>query len=201
MGGISSCYGSQLASADDELALSASPVLLHIYDVAPSSPMQLLNRLLSVWGTGAFHAGVEVYQQEWGFGGCGIYSCMPLTAPGHAYHESVPIGETKMTQQGVQRLLRRLHSQWRGSSYDLLQRNCCHFADILCRELTGLPAPAHIKSLALTGIAVQRVASQALPGTSAGLLAGLAVRACGSGSCDSCRSGGIVSSLEKPRKS
>lgn len=127
-------------------------VTLHIYDVAQD--IKLLNRLLSVWGTGAFHAGVEVYDKEWSFGSCGLFCNNPMAAKGHAYKESVPIGHTTMSEQQVLALLRRLNKLWNGSEYNLLKRNCCHFSDALCKELTGQAVPARIQTLAATGAAI-----------------------------------------------
>jgi hypothetical protein len=42
--------------------------MLHIYDLGHDDKIQGVNALLKVMGTGAFHAGVEVYQEEWSFG-------------------------------------------------------------------------------------------------------------------------------------
>lgn len=40
----------------------------------------------------------------------------------------------------IKEIVARLKRAWAGTSYDLLQRNCCHFCEQLCAEL-GVPPP------------------------------------------------------------
>lgn len=130
-------------------------VTLHIYDVDCSSGMQALNRVLSMWGTGAFHAGVEVFGREWSFGSPGgIYTSVPRCCEEHHYFESVPMGHTTMVRKQFNKLIQVLQMEWRGCEYDVLTRNCCHFADELCKRITGNSVPNRIMSLAGAGAAI-----------------------------------------------
>eukprot|EP00438_Fugacium_kawagutii_P024707 Skav235547 [mRNA] locus=scaffold3067:235190:241325:+ [translate_table: standard] len=86
---------------------------------APSSGSEDLGRQLAgvnmfckAIGTGAFHAGVEVYQTEWSYGG----SCNGPTGTG--IFCCPPKGQ----------LINKLKLEWKGQQYDLLRHNCCHFA-------------------------------------------------------------------------
>ena len=48
----------------------------------------------------------------------------------------------------IERRLARLVATWPGDAYALLQRNCCHFCDALCRSLGVGPIPAWVNGLA-----------------------------------------------------
>eukprot|EP00913_Durusdinium_trenchii_P011169 g10490.t1 len=52
-------------------------------------------------------------------------------------------------------LLTTLAQDWRGSDYDVLNRNCCHFSDALCRHLEVGPIPCWVTNLAGAGAKVE----------------------------------------------
>ena len=54
---------------------------------------------------------------------------------GRRYKESIPMGETALDSADIDELLADMSREWAGSSYDLLHKNCCHFADALCTAL------------------------------------------------------------------
>ena len=56
------------------------------------------------------------------------------------------IGETSLGAQEVQELVQQLGSEYKGTSYHLLERNCNHFSNELCTKLTGRPAPSWVRS-------------------------------------------------------
>jgi hypothetical protein len=45
------------------------------------------------------------------------------------------MGETALDSADIDELLADMSREWAGSSYDLLHKNCCHFADALCTAL------------------------------------------------------------------
>merc|ERR1712205_191880 len=45
------------------------------------------------------------------------------------------MGDTKASPQEVCSRLAELEQEWLGNSYDLLERNCVHFAEALCCDL------------------------------------------------------------------
>lgn len=81
----------------------------------------------------------QVYDQEWSFGFCdigtGVFSCAPKSNPMYTYRETVPLGRTMLAKYRVNQIVRELGSEWKGTSYDLLSRNCNHFCEELCIRL------------------------------------------------------------------
>jgi hypothetical protein len=142
------------------------PVTLNIYDLHGNGRaiFKGMNFLLRAAGTGAFHVGVEVFNQEWSFGhkdggGTGVYSQTPRESELHSYRESIFMGDTDLTQYEVSKLVKNMSARWNGDSYDVLNRNCCHFCDELCMELhvgrpSFVPLPEWLNSLVSAGAAL-----------------------------------------------
>jgi len=141
------------------LACRPVPVTLHVYDLGVGREMQVMNTVLSRFGTGAFHCGVEVYGREWSFQysskGTGVFQVAPKKCNHHTYRESVSMGSTTLSEEEVFRLLDRLQRDWPARSYEVLTRNCCHCCDFLCRALGVGPIPAWTTNLALAGATVR----------------------------------------------
>jgi len=133
-------------------------VTLHIYHVTDMTTVQRVNKVLKAVGTGAFHAGVEVYGKEWSFGftdgGTGLFVSDPGECEAHSYIKAMPVGSTDLTKEEVTDLLRELAAEWQGEDYDVLRCNCCHFSEELCRRLGVGPVPRWVTSLAGHGAAV-----------------------------------------------
>lgn len=130
-------------------------VFLNVYNLG-MLPTVLNAIMIPLAGVGAFHAGVEVYGDEWSYCRCdlpdvGIVGTRPRQHPLHEYRESVPLGQTELTRHGVQALLAWLQHQWRGGEYDRLSRNCIHFADAFCKELKVAPLPSWVSSVMAHG--------------------------------------------------
>eukprot|EP00928_Gymnodinium_smaydae_P033881 TRINITY_DN24142_c0_g1_i2.p1 TRINITY_DN24142_c0_g1~~TRINITY_DN24142_c0_g1_i2.p1 ORF type:complete len:702 (-),score=195.61 TRINITY_DN24142_c0_g1_i2:3-2054(-) len=144
-------------------------VTLHVYDVSGDARVTAFNNLAHQMGTGAFHAGVEVYGVEWSYGWSahkgqsGVYWNQPRQNSSHLYREPVRMGRTLLSRQQARELIAELSSTWLGLDYDLLARNCCHFSDALCQRLGVGEAPRYVTHLASTSVAVLKavvVASQ-----------------------------------------
>mmetsp|Transcript_85992 Transcript_85992/g.216451 ORF Transcript_85992/g.216451 Transcript_85992/m.216451 type:complete len:239 (+) Transcript_85992:86-802(+) len=150
------------------------PVLLHIYDLGTGKTGQVLNTVLRPLGTGAFHCGIEVYNLEWSYSfvtdgeqmiqGTGVFCSRPRKCSGHNYSQTVAMGSTRASEDGVLKLIRALEKEWTVDSYDLLGHNCCHFANELCIRLGVGPLPDWVTSLPRMGatLAEQRSAAGAL---------------------------------------
>mmetsp|Transcript_809 Transcript_809/g.1839 ORF Transcript_809/g.1839 Transcript_809/m.1839 type:complete len:266 (+) Transcript_809:99-896(+) len=144
--------------------VAPTKVLLHIYDVGTSSVMRGINSFLRPLGTGVFHCGVEVYGVEWSYSdiimassrdpGSGVFCSRPRDCEGHAYTESVVMGETQVSEGEVLALIDLLRKEWPVSSYHTLRCNCCHFSDELCERLGVGRIPSWVLSLATAGAAV-----------------------------------------------
>mmetsp|Transcript_114172 Transcript_114172/g.368870 ORF Transcript_114172/g.368870 Transcript_114172/m.368870 type:complete len:254 (-) Transcript_114172:54-815(-) len=149
----------------DSRPSAPEPVILQIYDVSGNPAVQRVNKLFRAVGTGAFHAGVEVYGREWSFGfteeGAGVFCCPPRGCGAHAYREALAMGFTNLTEEEVDELIEQLKEEWPGMDYDLLHRNCCHFSSTLCQRLGVGPVPPWVTNLAAAGATLNKGIKQA----------------------------------------
>ena len=59
------------------------------------------------------------------------------------------MGDTSLPAEEVQRLVVELgNAEFKGNSYHLLQRNCNHFSETLCKRLTGQHPPSWVRTCA-----------------------------------------------------
>lgn len=119
-------------------------VLLNVYDVSSSDLLQKINRVTTannrVLVGGVFHAGVEVYGEEWCYGATeedrsGVCAVRPRCHPQHTYRATVPMGPTDLNTDQVDDLVERLAEEWPGRQYDLIHNNCLSFCNALLKEL------------------------------------------------------------------
>eukprot|EP00391_Amoebophrya_sp_Ameob2_P004193 CAMPEP_0179009686 /NCGR_PEP_ID=MMETSP0795-20121207/16403_1 /TAXON_ID=88552 /ORGANISM="Amoebophrya sp., Strain Ameob2" /LENGTH=623 /DNA_ID=CAMNT_0020704897 /DNA_START=242 /DNA_END=2110 /DNA_ORIENTATION=- len=115
-------------------------VFLHVYDVSQENSIKRLNRFTAHKRSplkfgGIFHAGVEVSGLEWSYGATfsetasGIACNEPKQHPQHRYRQTLFLGVSSLTDVAIAELLGEAVEEWPGEDYDLLRRNCCHFAD------------------------------------------------------------------------
>jgi len=138
------------------------PVLLHIYDVSQDSRVQGLNSLFahrfSPLKSGIFHAGVEVAGREYSFGYCaqgsGVGISKPKGHPSHHYRETCHLSRTTLSEADIIRLLQGMASEYPGSAYHVVRRNCCTFSDDFCQRLGVGRVPPWVHRLARLGDAV-----------------------------------------------
>jgi len=144
------------------------PVDLHIYDVSQEASIQrlnafLANRMSPIKLGGIFHAAVEVDGVEWSYGrtecqsSTGVTRTQPRADPNHHFRETVPLQPTALSKEEVGELVAQLKHEYLGRDYDLLRRNCCHFADDLCQRLGVGRIPAWVYRLARIGSRIDRV--------------------------------------------
>jgi len=121
-------------------------VRIHIYDVSHEDTIIQINQVFARKDSplkfgGAFHVGVEVNDLEWCFGASqsdtkpGIACLMPRGHPNHHFRQTVFLGYTELRAEDISALISDLIEQYPGRDYDLLSRNCCHFADDFCCRL------------------------------------------------------------------
>jgi hypothetical protein len=152
-------------------------VLLHIYDVSHEDNVHKLNKVFAHKRSpfkfgGIFHAGVEVNGLEWSFGMSmaesmpGISCSMPREHSEHRYRQTVKLRSTRLSAEEVADLISQLIEEYPGDDYDLLRRNCCHFADDFAKRLGAGRIPGWVHRLARVGAfvdgALQRVANRSL---------------------------------------
>jgi hypothetical protein len=150
------------------------PVYVHIYDVSQEENIQKINRWLASRYSplkfgGVFHAGIEVNGLEWSYGVSfsetmpGISCVEPKSHPCHTYRQSVQLRNTKFSAEEIADLLSLVIEEYPGDDYDLLRRNCCHFADDFARRLGAGKIPSWVHRLARLGARVDS-AMQAITG-------------------------------------
>lgn len=145
-------------AAGDPLQERVGPeVRVHVYHVTQDVKwIRTINRFTAARGSplkfgGIFHAGVEVAGLEWSYGFTdsdtrpGLACCQPKQHPMHTYRQTFDLGQADLTSEDVAELLSVLMEEWNGQEYDLLRRNCCHFADEFCKRLGvgGIPRWIH----------------------------------------------------------
>jgi len=142
------------------------PVLLNIYHVGKEDVVSTINDMLAASMSplklgGIFHVAVEIEGVEWSYGGCdsgsGICCGTPCSDIVHKFRQTVLLGRTPLSRSGVRAIVEEFEQddKWLGENYDILQLNCCHFADALCIALDvgGIPRWTH--RLARTGDGVE----------------------------------------------
>ena len=124
----------------------ATKVTINVYDLTP------MNDWGHPFGLGAFHSGVEIDGREYTFaGGAGIHDTTPRDAPGATFREAVAVGTFDGGQPRLRECLEKLRPEFAPESYNIVTKNCNHFADALCRELLSARAPGYINRLAACG--------------------------------------------------
>jgi len=157
-----------MASQDEGLL----PVYVHIYDVSKEESIQSLNSILAhknspVKFGGVFHAGVEVNGLEWSYGYSpslskpGVSCGKPRIHPQHVYRQTITLRNTKVVAEMIAEIISQLIEEYPGSDYNLLRRNCCHFADDFCRRLGVGGIPGWVHRLARLGAGVEAMIQSA----------------------------------------
>lgn len=134
-------------------------VVLNVYDVsAPQDPALIptVNSWIGMGGLGVFHSGIEIRGVEYCYGGhpessTGVFQIEPRTAPDARFRQAIIVGTSRLDSRSMQRALDSFSDGWSGDSYNLLTRNCNHYSDALCFELTGVRIPGWINRLAFIG--------------------------------------------------
>ncbi|RZC11250.1 DeSI-like protein isoform E [Glycine soja] len=141
---------SRLERVQNSLRENGSLVYLNVYDLTPA------NNYLYAFGVGIFHSGIEVHGMEYGFGAheyptSGIFEVEPRSCPGFIFRCSVLLGRNDMSYSEFRSFMERLSVKFHGDSYHLIAKNCNHFTDEVCQQLTGKPIPAWVNRLARVG--------------------------------------------------
>jgi hypothetical protein len=112
---------------------------------------------------GIFHVGVEVGGLEWSYGYTmcptipGLSCVEPRQHPQHRFRQTVWQGTTTLSAEDTAVLISELIEEWPGPDYELLRRNCCHFADEFCVRLGVGHIPGWIYRLASVGAQVDNM--------------------------------------------
>lgn len=138
--------------------LESEVVVLNVYDATQWRFIEAFNRAAYHLGTGAYHVGVEVHRQEWSFGraasGSGVSFVRPRLHPSHRFRGAIKMGSTTYNRAQVASILLEMSGCWLGGDYNILTRNCVHFAHAFALRLGVGPVPAWLDRLARAASAV-----------------------------------------------
>ncbi|KAJ1386469.1 PPPDE putative peptidase domain [Sesbania bispinosa] len=98
----------------------------------------------------------KVHGMEYGFGAheyptSGVFEVEPRNCPGFIFRRSILLGTTDMSFSEFRSFIERLSAKYHGDTYHLIAKNCNHFTDEVCQQLTGKPIPAWVNRLARVG--------------------------------------------------
>ena len=121
-------------------------VFLNVYDLAPA------NEFLYPVGLGFHHSGVEILGSEYSFAsGAGIFDSTPKQAPGARFREQIEMGAFDGGQAELKMAIAELRDEFPPDEYNLIRKNCNHFAAALCWKLLRKRIPPHVNRLADLG--------------------------------------------------
>lgn len=128
----------------------SAAVYLNVYDLTA------INGYAYWLGLGVYHSGVQVHGVEYAFGAheqatTGIFEGEPRKCEGFTFRKSILIGWSEMSGAQVRGLMEQLAEKYRGNAYNLITKNCNHFCNDACIQLTGNPIPNWINRLARIG--------------------------------------------------
>lgn len=142
-------------------------VWLNVYDVSQFDSIRHINDFFAssespLKFAGIFHAAVQIYNTEWKYGftacGSGVHCGTPRKDHQHQFKQQIRLPNTLLAPRKIAKVLEELHVQYWGSEYDLLDKNCCHFADELCKRLGCGPIPSWVHRGANMGSNLRTVA-------------------------------------------
>jgi hypothetical protein len=121
-------------------------VILNVYDLSP------VNDYLYAMGMGLHHSGVEILGKEYSFAsGGGVFDSTPKDAPGAKFRESIELGSFDGGQAELSSAISDLREEFGPDRYNLIKRNCNHFANALVWRLLRRTIPGHVNRLANIG--------------------------------------------------
>jgi hypothetical protein len=156
-------------------------VKLHVYDLLADDThldvwgchfplgqvFNAFNSSLHSIGTGAYHVGLEINGIEYAFGAnstkglTGIFQCMPKSSPGYQFRTTIDFGNQAVNGREI---VQKMATEYLGTDYDLLRKNCCTFAYDVCIRLgiSKKDIPSWFHNLAAVGAVTQDAANYTL---------------------------------------
>jgi len=129
-------------------------VCLNVYDVSQANAIHTINNVFALTESplkfgGIFHVGVEIFNAEWKYGfngiGSGVHRGLPRVDFQHRFKQQIRLPKTLLTPDKIAKVIQELQVEFWGKDYDLIEKNCCHFANELCQRLGcgSIPAWVH----------------------------------------------------------
>lgn len=151
-----------------ELPVEDFPVSVNVYDLLGGPGATLVQAITSC---GCYHSGVEVGGVEYSYGAVmenpsgeplpadltGMWSQKPRQLPADfalssaRFREAIQVGTLRCTRIELRRKIKALELEWLAADYDVLRRNCNHFAARACEVFETKAPPAWVNQLAEKG--------------------------------------------------
>lgn len=127
-------------------------IYLNVY--VPSNPDQK-----QVPGFGAYHTGIQIFGKEFFFAGgpgqsgSGVHEQTPKVSPPGSqwtFSEQIDLGRTDLTDNEVRTVLSKSRNDFPASTYNIMQRNCNHFTELICHRV-NVEFPSWVNRAAKVG--------------------------------------------------
>nr|GEV95743.1 hypothetical protein [Tanacetum cinerariifolium] len=115
-----------------------------------------------------------VHGVEYAFGShekatTGIFEGEPKQCEGFTFRKRILIGWTDMNLTQVRKLMQELAKDYKGTSYNLITKNCNHFCNDVCIKLTGSSIPNWVNRLAKIGLLCNCIVPASINSTKVGI--------------------------------
>ena len=117
-------------------------VCLNVYDLSPA------NRWLSWAGVGVYHSEVVLGTLTYTFSEEGVIVTSGRTASEEQFKEQIEIGAFEGNRNEMNGVINGVREDFPPGSYNLVSKNCNHFASALCQALCGRDIPAWVNRAA-----------------------------------------------------
>jgi len=122
-----------------------SDVILNIYDLSD-------NNSLYPFGLGLYHSGVHIDNKEYTFAAeSGIFYHSPKSVPNAKFRESIKIGVFEGPPTRIEDIISELRSEFKGSDYNVVFKNCNCFSDAFVKKLVNKEIPSFVNRMANIG--------------------------------------------------
>ncbi|KAM7520421.1 hypothetical protein LguiB_019383 [Lonicera macranthoides] len=74
----------------------------------------------------------------------GIFEVEQKMCPGFTFRKLILIGRTDMGPKEVRAFMKKLAAEYSENTYNLITKNCNHFCNDTCVQLTGKPIPSWV---------------------------------------------------------
>lgn len=104
----------------------------------------------------AMYSSLLAHGFEYGYGAheyssSGVFEVEPRNCPGFIFRRSVLLGTTSMSPSDFRSFMEKLSRKYHGDTYHLIAKNCNHFTEEVCLQVTGKPIPGWINRMARVG--------------------------------------------------
>lgn len=141
--GVSCSRPSRCSRALQVSNQDGAPVTLHVYN-------------LEISNDSVYHCGVEIFGWEWSYGAkstsalphIGIFCCWPGDCEGYSLRESIPMGNTSLSEEDILSVITVLERKWPSAdstNFDVLKRSSVDFCDEFCKMLDVTHVPSWVK--------------------------------------------------------